>query len=86
MPWPTQLDYQDALNAPDRCFADPDLTGSAPVERTPFGLPQPITGHFANVYHLRAEGDGSGEWAVRLFLQADPLSARSSAIPASTRL
>lgn len=68
--WPTQLDYQDALVAPTLCFADPDLAAGQVAERSPFGLPLPVTGQFANVYRL-ALPDGRA-FAVRLFLRDQP--------------
>ena len=68
MAWPTQLEYQEALAFPSHCFADPELAAAQVVEQGLFGLPQPITGNFANVYHLTS---AAGEWAVRLFLRED---------------
>ncbi len=69
MAWPTQLEYQEALAFPTRCFTDPELAGAQAAEHGLFGLPQPITGNFANVYRLKS---AAGEWAVRLFLRNDP--------------
>ena len=68
MAWPTQLEYQEALAFPHRCFSDPTLAAAQLAERGIFGLPQPITGNFTNVYHLKNE---SQAWAVRLFLRED---------------
>ncbi len=70
MSWPTQIEYQDALQSPAYCFTHPELASAEVVGRTPFDAPLPITGHFTNVYRLRTpEGN---EYAVRLFLQNDP--------------
>jgi hypothetical protein len=65
-PWPTQVDFQDALQNPAVCFGDPELQTAVPTDLTPFGLPSPITGQFANVYRFRRV-DGSS-CAVRLFI------------------
>jgi Serine/threonine protein kinase len=66
-PWPTQIAYQDALQDPASAFSDPELRTAVPEDLTPFGLPQPITGQYANVYRMRT-ADGSLV-AVRLFLR-----------------
>jgi hypothetical protein len=68
LPWPTQVDYQDALNDPRACFIDPDLQERIVTHRTPFGAPQPISGQFTNVYRLQSADNTSGR-AVRLFLR-----------------
>lgn len=68
--WPTQIDYQDALQNPALCFADDDLRASVP-DATPLGLPVPITGRFANVYRMTRPRDGQ-QWAARLFLHDSP--------------
>ncbi len=71
--WPTQVDYQDALNFPASCFVDPELRECQPGDKTTFGLPLPITGQFTNVYRMvRADG---AAFAVRLFLRDDPTRA-----------
>lgn len=69
MSWPTQIEYQDALQSPAHCFTDPELSSAEVVGKTPFGAPLPITGHFTNVYHMQTP-DGN-QYAVRLFLQPD---------------
>jgi hypothetical protein len=73
MSWPTQIEYQDALQSPAHCFTDPELASATVVGRTPFGAPLPITGHFTNVY--RVQTPAGNEYAVRLFLQNDPQRA-----------
>lgn len=67
-PWPTQVDFQDALQNPGLCFLDPDLQIATAADLTPFGLPAPISGQFANVYRFRLT-DGTLR-AVRLFIGA----------------
>src|SRR5579884_1423770 len=63
MSWPTPQDYNEAVQNPRLCFADPELqAGSSEV--TTLGLPRPITGNFASVYRVRGPG---GDWAVRCF-------------------
>ncbi len=71
--WPTQIEYQEAFAAPDLYLADPVLR-KARVTRTAFGLPQPISGQFANVYHMSVPDDynGTTEYAVRVFLRDRP--------------
>jgi hypothetical protein len=63
MPWPTPQDYNEAIQNPRLCFADPELRDGVP-EVTPLGLPRPVTGNFASVYRVRC---GSRDWAVRCF-------------------
>jgi hypothetical protein len=79
MPWPTPQDYNEAIQNPKQCFADPELrAGSA--ELNTLGLPRPITGNFASVYRVHC---GKRDWAVRCFWRefAD-LQTRYSAISA----
>ena len=68
--WPAQNDYQEAMSAPALCLADPELRSALVTDKTPFGLPQPIAGQFANVYRMASpEGE---TWAVRVFLRGWP--------------
>jgi DNA-directed RNA polymerase subunit RPC12/RpoP len=64
VPWPTPQDYNEAIQNPALNFNDPELKAGTP-ELTPLGLPRPIAGAFANVYHMQCQGR---EWAVRCFL------------------
>lgn len=64
MSWPTPQDYNEAIQAPQLCFSDPDLRGGT-VETTALGLPRAITGAFASVYKVQ---QGDKAWAVRCFL------------------
>jgi hypothetical protein len=68
--WPTQIEYQEALEFPAQCFEEVELRSATVADRTAFGLPLPITGQFANVYRL-ATPDGRA-FAVRLFLRSLP--------------
>jgi hypothetical protein len=62
--WPTPQDYNEAVQSPAFCFNDADLK-SGVTELNEFGLPRPISGGFASVYHVR---QGAREFAVRCFL------------------
>ena len=68
--WPTQVAYQDALQNPRLAFTDTELAASAIADLTPFGLPQAVSGQYANVYRLTTP-DGR-RLAVRLFLRDLP--------------
>lgn len=82
-PWPSLLDYQEALAFPQYAFRDPELAATEPATLGLFGLPQPITGNFTTVYRLRSKAQGEREWAVRLFLRDDPLRLRRYTLLAS---
>ncbi|MBX9692583.1 MAG: hypothetical protein K2Z81_09380 [Cyanobacteria bacterium] len=64
MSWPTPQDFNEAIQNPSSCFSDKDLR-SGRVKMGPLGLPIPITGAFASVYKVSANG---ADWAVRCFL------------------
>src|SRR5262249_17340817 len=64
MPWPQPTDYNEAVQNPALCFADPELR-EGQAEGGRFGLPRPWSGNFANVYRLRCPGEQS--WAVKCF-------------------
>ena len=66
--WPTMTDYQEAVQAPQICFADAQLKAGIPVLNK-LGLPRPICGQFASVYEI--EGGGS-RWAIKCFLRNIP--------------
>ena len=68
--WPAPNDYQEAMTAPAACLADPELQSCVIADRTPFGLPQPIAGQFANVYRLQSPT--AEAFAARVFLQGWP--------------
>jgi hypothetical protein len=65
MNWPTHTDYQDAIQNPAICFAEPDLkAGTAACDM--LGLPRVMSGNFASVYELSTEGK---RYAVRCFVR-----------------
>ncbi|MDX1952444.1 MAG: AarF/UbiB family protein [Verrucomicrobiota bacterium] len=65
MNWPTHTDYQDAIQNPALCFAEPDLkAGTAACDM--LGLPRVMSGNFASVYELNT---GEQRWAVRCFVR-----------------
>jgi Tol biopolymer transport system component len=68
MKWPTHTDYQDAIQAPQICFAEPGLK-SGEVACDMLGLPKVMSGNFASVYELRTSG---GRWAIRCFVRQVP--------------
>ena len=64
--WPTPADFRSAIQNPGHCFAD-DVLRSAVPSLDPLGLPRPISGNFATVFHLVAHGHS---FAVRCFCSA----------------
>jgi len=68
VPRPTPQDYNEAIQNPWACFADPTLRAGQP-ELTALGLPRPVSGGFASVYRLHS---GDQDWAVRCFLSDVP--------------
>jgi len=60
---PNLQEYNEAIQAPQICFTDPELR-SASVECNRLGLPRPRSGNFATVYKLEA---GAKKWAVKCF-------------------
>ncbi len=68
MSWPNPADYQEAIQYPKLCFADPELKWSTPLTDQ-WGLPRPISGAFANVYQVERQGQ---KQAVRCFLRYVP--------------
>lgn len=65
--WPSQIAYQDALQNPTLAFTDSQLRSCELLDFTPYGLPSPISGQFANVYRMRSP-DGR-VWGIKLFLR-----------------
>jgi hypothetical protein len=63
MSWPTQQEYNEAIQGPSICFEDAELR-SGKVECDRLGLPRPRSGNFATVYKLQATGR---TWAIRCF-------------------
>jgi hypothetical protein len=64
MGWPLSQDYNEAVQSPERNFADPDLRRGQAATNA-LGLPMPCSGNFADVYELRCP-DGA-RWAVKCF-------------------
>ena len=65
--WPTMSEYQEAVQSPSSCFADPELQLGTPVVNK-LGLPRPICGQFASVYEV----EGGRRLAVKCFLRNIP--------------
>src|SRR6204780_4653313 len=63
MSWPLSQDYNEAIQTPAQCFADPELRQGEAVTNA-LGLPAPCSGNFADVY---AVVSGSQKWAVKCF-------------------
>jgi hypothetical protein len=75
------IDYQDAVQEPQKAFTDPDLR-IGKVAVSPLGLPLPLSGGFALTYEISS---GSRKYAVRCFHHEVPeVQVRYSAI--STKL
>ncbi len=66
--WPSPQDYNEVIQSPAVCFADPELRCGLP-ELTALGLPRAITGAFASVYRLHCN---DRDVAVRCFLSRVP--------------
>ena len=65
MTWPTPQDYNEAMQLPLHSFLDPDLKkGQAELDN--LGLPRPVSGAFASVYHMKTP---TRDFAVRCFLR-----------------
>jgi WD40 repeat protein len=65
MPWPVSQDYNEAIQDPAACFADPELQGGQAVTDA-LGLPRPCSGNFADVYQVHCHATGN-TWAVKCF-------------------
>jgi|ERR1017187_1587858 hypothetical protein len=63
MPWPSLLDYNEAIQNPRTCFEEGDLQ-TAIVECDNLGLPKARSGNFASVYKFDCDGK---KWAVKCF-------------------
>ncbi len=62
--WPTPQDYNEAIQNPTTCFADPELRASSAITND-HGLPKPVSGAFASVYQMKGS---ERTLAVRCFL------------------
>jgi formylglycine-generating enzyme required for sulfatase activity len=70
MGWPRSQDYNEAVQAPDLCFADEELRAGQVVINA-LGLPMPYSGNFADVYEVRGTA-ASLRWAVKCFTRETP--------------
>lgn len=66
--WALSQDYNEVIQDPASCFADPELRQGQPVTN-PLGLPLPCSGSFADVYQIRTP---QGSWAVKCFTRHVP--------------
>lgn len=66
--WPTNTDYQEAIQNPHLCFSDPELKNGVP-QTDGLGLPRPTNGYFSTVYQLNC---GNKRYAVKCFLRYFP--------------
>jgi hypothetical protein len=83
MAWPDATDYNEAVQNPAVCFADPDLREGRP-EVNALGWPLPCSGNFAAVY--KVYGPDGTAWAVKCFTRAVPgLRERYHAISSHLR-
>ena len=64
MPWPTNIDYQEAIQNTKLCFDNAELR--AGTVETKLGLPVPRSGNFASVYKIQC---ANRTFAVRCFLR-----------------
>ena len=79
MSWPMSQDYNEAVQNPARCFADPELKQAEAIPNA-LGLPVPCSGNFADVHALAA---GPRKWAVKCFTRQIPgLKERYAAVSA----
>jgi len=67
--YPTPSEYQEALQAPEVAFTEPELQSATPRTNA-LGLPHPITGAFAAVFPVTT--DTGGRYAVKCFLNDVP--------------
>jgi len=66
---PSRQDYQEALQAPEIAFSDPELKGASAVCDNRLGLPRAYSGQNATVFQMRA---GTKTWAVKCFSRELP--------------
>jgi hypothetical protein len=69
MSWPLSQDYNEALQSPERSFADDDLRRGR-ASTNALGIPIPCSGNFADVYQVR--GPDGRNWAVKCFTREAP--------------
>jgi hypothetical protein len=69
--WPDLTEYHEAVQHPQRAFADPGLR-AVTLELDQFGMPKPATGGNAVVYKAKEPGgffSFGKTWAIRCFLR-----------------
>ncbi|MBM4071788.1 MAG: hypothetical protein FJ271_23110, partial [Planctomycetes bacterium] len=69
MAWPLSQDYNEAIQDPPSCLADPELRGGQPVVNA-LSLPVPRSGNFADVYEF--QGVSGARWALKCFTRQVP--------------
>ncbi len=69
MAWPQVLEYNEAIQSPQLCFADAELKQGQPATDA-MGWPLPCTGNFAAVY--KVSGADQKSWAVKCFTREVP--------------
>jgi hypothetical protein len=82
--WPDLTEYHEAVQHPQRAFADPGLR-AVTLELDRFGMPKPATGGNAVVYKAREPGGFlfKKTWAIRCFLR--PISDHAERYEAISR-
>jgi len=65
--WPSSNDYTAAIQSPQICFRDPDLTTASVEKNKLTRMPKVWTGNFAQVYELR---NSTKKWAVKCFTRS----------------
>ncbi|GIW79927.1 MAG: hypothetical protein KatS3mg105_1734 [Gemmatales bacterium] len=68
MAWPLSQDYNEAIQTPQTCFADPELRHGQAATNA-LGLPMPRSGNFADVYEFHCS---SRKWAIKCFTREVP--------------
>lgn len=69
MPWPNSQDYNEAIQDPGHCFADPELKAGE-ARTTALGIPRARSGNFADVYEVCCPT--GVQWAVKCFTREVP--------------
>ena len=82
MPWPLSQDYNEAIQNPGQCFADPELR-QGQADTNELGLPAPRSGNFADVYAVASArvGHAALDFVGRCATAADCRVALASDVP-----
>jgi WD40 repeat protein len=70
MTWPVSQDFNEAIQAPQASFQDPELRAGQPATNA-LGLPMPRAGNFADVYEFHCPATQS-RWAIKCFTRSVP--------------